>query len=603
MASTQGEQTASSRGLVLAGLAALLWVAVSLPVAIGARNADTAAAKAKMNQAEPPPNVLIIETDDQDQASLRVMPNVNALIGEKGVAFPHSFVNYPLCCPSRATRLTGQYAHNHGVLDNQEPNGGFDKLDSANTLPVWLQRSGYYTGLIGKYLNGYEAHRDDPGGPLIPPGYSEWQGTTRTYTFYGYEVNENGTLVQYGSQATNPDSPGNPANYSGDVFTGKAVDFVARRAPSSQPFFLWLSYLAPHSGGPNPDPPNTSHCAGTAKPAPRHLHAFDAEVLPQPPSFNEVDVSDKPQGVQQRTLFSDEDISDLHRFYRCRLASLLAIDEGVAQIIGMLSATGELANTLIVFTADNGFMHGEHRVKSGKFVPYEESIQVPLLIRGPGFPKGKTIRDLATNVDIVKTIVKATEADSDRRLDGFPLQGFDDNPVRERGRELLIETDQYAGVRTRRYVYVEYFAGNSAGDKELYDLDTDPFQLNNLVGASSYDAVESALAKRLASLRGCSGDGCRKTPHLRMKLRKNTGPGGCVERPLTALIVGADRSKLVLGEFYVNGDRVRRDRARPFKDRLPFRKVARKRKAKLRIRGTLKDGRRITKERRVRACR
>ncbi|MEK6277714.1 MAG: sulfatase-like hydrolase/transferase [Actinomycetota bacterium] len=442
-----------------------------------------------------------------------------------------------------------------------------------------------------------------PGGPLIPPGYSEWQGSTRTYDFYGYELNENGTLIQYGSPNANPDNPGNPANYSTDVYTDKAVDFIARRAPSSQPFFLWLSYLAPHSGGPNPDPPNESHCAGTAKPAPRHLHAFDAEPLPQPPSFNEADVADKPAGIETRNLFDGDDLSDITRFYRCRLASLLAEDEGVAEVVNMLRGSGELDNTLIVFTADNGFMHGEHRVKSGKVVLYEESIHVPLLIRGPGFPQGKTIRDMAINSDIAKTIVKATGAGPDRRLDGLALQNFGDNLVRERGRELLIETNGYQAVRTHRYIYAEHFGGESAGEKELYDLDADPYELTNAAGNPSYAAVESALARRLAALRGCSGDSCRRTPHLKMKLRRRSGPNGCARRPVTALVDGADRSKTVLGEFYVNGKRVKTDRRRPFKDKLPYGRLKRKRVAKLRLRATLTDGRRMTIEKRLRACR
>jgi N-acetylglucosamine-6-sulfatase len=583
----------------MAAAAALVCLGLALALAGGHRH-DTATAKPK---GSPPPNVLIIETDDQDQASLRVMPNVDALIADRGASFPHSFVNYSLCCPSRSTMLTGQYAHNHGVLDNQPPNGGFDRLDSTNTLPVWLQRSGYYTGLIGKYLNGYETHRDDPGGPLIPPGYNEWRGSTRTYDFYGYELNENGTLHQYGSLNADPDDPGNPANYSTDVYSDKAVDFIARRAPSSQPFFLWLSYLAPHSGGPNPDPPNQSACAGTAKPAPRHLHAFDGEPLPRPPSFDEADVSDKPAGISSRPSFDADALGDIARFYRCRLASLLAEDEGVAAVINTLAGTGDLDNTLIVFTSDNGFMYGEHRVKSGKFVPYEESIQVPLLIRGPGFPKGRTIRDVVTNVDLVKTIVKATGASPGLRLDGMALQGFGQNPTRERGRELMIETDQYSGVRTERYVYVEYFDGDSAGARELYDLDADPYQLQNLAGNAAYGGVQSALARRLAALRGCSGDGCRRTPHLRLKLRSRKGERGCARAPVLASVAGADRGKVRKAEFYVNGKRVKMDRKRPFRKKLPQRRLRRKRSAKAKVRANLVDGRRMTDEQRLRACR
>ena len=281
------------------------------------------------------PNVIVVMSDDQTLDSMRYMPQTEARLGERGTTFSQYVDNYALCCPSRSTFLTGQYAHNHGVLGNSPPLGGFDKLDSTNTLPVWLQRAGYYTGLIGKYLNGYEPHRtDDP--PLVPPGYSEWQGTTRTYSFYNWEMNENGVLVPYGTA---------PEDYDSDVFTAKAVDFVERRAPAAQPFFLWLTYLAPHGGGPNPSPQPPADCSNTAKPAPRHAAALDSEPLPQPPSFNEVDVSDKPAMIRNQPLMTPAQIVNAQREYRCRIESLLAIDEGVARLVDALRSSGELENT------------------------------------------------------------------------------------------------------------------------------------------------------------------------------------------------------------------------------------------------------------------
>lgn len=590
-------QTQGARGRRTAIAAAVLVLAVA---SLGVHQSHSAAAKAKP---KPRPNVVVIETDDQTQESMRVMPKTRQLIGEAGTTFPKSFVNFSLCCPSRSTLLTGQHAHNHGVLDNQLPDGGFDKLDSTNTLPVWLQRDGYYTGLIGKYLNGYETHRDEVP-PPIPAGYSEWHGSMVTYTFYGYRLNEGGTLIRYGSLTENPDAPADPASYSTDIYTDKAVDYISRRAPASQPFFLWLSYLAPHSGGPDAaegDPPY--HCQDSAKPAIRHLNAFDSEPLPLPPSFNEPDVSDKPTAIREKPLFSDADVTDEIRFYRCRLASLLAEDEGVERVINALAGSGELDNTVVIFTSDNGFMHGEHRVKTGKVVLYEESIRVPLLIRGPGFPAGKRVRDLAINADLAKTIVKATGVQADRRMDGQALQDFAANPGRETGRELMIESNTFDAVRTERYIYADHFGGNSAGQKELYDLDLDPYELNNLAGNSAYAGVQSALAGRLALLRSCSGDGCRRSPHLRLKLDRRFGQGGCAERPVRAIVDGADRSKTVLAEFYVNGKRVKIDRKRPFKRKLPFRKLKRKRVSKAKVRASLKDGRRMTIERRLRACR
>ena len=185
--------------------------------------------------------------------------------------------------------------HNHGVLGNTPPNGGFGRfqaLHGDNNLAVWLQDAGYYTALIGKYLNGYSNN------PPVPPGWSEWHAAAPdTQEVYDYTLNENGTLVHYGQ---------NPADFKQDVLTRKAVGFVNRRAPKAQPFFLWLTYTAPHGGGPNPNPNPPFNCGGTAKPAPRHAHAFDSEPLPKPPNFNEADVSDKPAEIRNLPRLSAE---------------------------------------------------------------------------------------------------------------------------------------------------------------------------------------------------------------------------------------------------------------------------------------------------------
>ena len=571
-----------------------LAAAAALSVALAAGSAAPAAPSAK----PPRPNVIVIETDDQDQESIRVMPRTRELIGGQGVTFANSFVNHSLCCPSRATFLTGQYSHNHGVRSNNPPNGGFDRLNSSNTLPVWLQRTGYYTGQIGKYLNGYASHRDDPGGPLTPAGWSEFHGITGS-GFYGFELNEGGVLNSYGSEAENPDNPGDPGSYSTDVYTAKAIDFINRRAGATQPFFLWLTYNAPHGGPPDP---LGNRCFDTAKPSARHLTAFDSEPLPQPPSFNEADVSDKPPSFRSRPSFSGEELTTITRNYRCRLASLLAVDEGVEQIYAALAAGGALSNTLLVFTSDNGFMHGEHRIESGKIVPYEESIRVPLMIRGPGFRGGGVVRDLAINADLVSTIVRATGAQPALTLDGVGLQRTARSPGRERGRELSIESNAYTGVRTSRYTYLVYTRGENNGFEELYDMRADPFQLQNLAASPPYAAIRAALAERLASLRGCVGESCRYVPRLQMKLR-DRDPRRCARRPVRARVRGADAGKVALAEFFVKGRRAARDRKRPFVRGLPFNRLKPTRASLVRVRATLLDGRRVTIDRRLRACR
>ena len=231
----------------------------------------------------------MIESDDQTQESIRFMANVNSLIGDQGATFKNSFVNFSLCCPSRATFLTGQYAHNHGILDNRAPAGGFDRfqaLHGTTTSPSGSETRAITPRMIGKYLTFYANN------PPVPPGWSEWQAAapddTRRLRLHAQRQRHAGPLRH------------DPADYKQDVLTGKAVDFVDRRAPKAQPFFLWLTYPAPHVGGPEPNPQPPSNCQKAPKPAPRHAHAFDSEPLPKPPNFNEANVSDKPAAIRNK---------------------------------------------------------------------------------------------------------------------------------------------------------------------------------------------------------------------------------------------------------------------------------------------------------------
>jgi N-acetylglucosamine-6-sulfatase len=437
-------------------------------------------------RAAQPPNFVVVMTDDQDQASIRAMPRVRSLLGDQGTTFTNSFVNFSLCCPSRATFLTGQYAHNHGVMDNAPPDGGFEKLDSSDTLPVWLRAGGYRTAHVGRYLNGYGNLERGQDPLLVPPGWSEWYTHTAVppiHRAFDYDLNENGELVHYGSD---------PADFNGDVFTDKAVDFI-RRAGAA-PFFLSVSYTAPHDGEAR------APCPGLPKPAPRHEGAFAEEPLPQPPSFNEADVSDKPARVRELPLLDDAAVSKITARYRCRLESLLHVDEGVEEIIAALSEAGKLEETFVIYTSDNGFMQGEHRIERGKQRMYEESIQVPLLVRGPGVAAGARVPDLATNADLAPTILDAAGVTPGLVQDGRSLL---DPPLA--GRHLLIQTRGWVGVRNRRYVYAEH----PDGEKELYDLAADPFQLESVHEDPAYSEVRELLAERLDALRTCAGASCQ----------------------------------------------------------------------------------------------
>jgi N-acetylglucosamine-6-sulfatase len=461
---------------------------IGMAVACLALALVTFAGGAEETEGRPRPNIVVVMTDDQTLRSLGKMPNVQSLLIDQGTLFRRSFVNFPLCCPSRATFLTGQYFHNHRV------SGNYRQLRDSQTLAVWLRRDGYATGLIGKYLNGYGNDRPR----YVPPGWTEWYAALGqgTQNVYDYRLNENGDPQHYGDS---------PSAFKQDVLTAKAVSFIAHRAPRAKPLFLYLAYTAPHTTtGPRPHPP--ADCRGAAQPAPRHADAFDGEPLPMGPSFNEADVSDKPEAVRNLPRLGGDEINKLERRHRCLLESLLSVDDGVAEIVDELEATGELDETVIMFTNDNGFFFGEHRIPSQKKRVYEEAIQVPLVVRGPGFRAGATERRLTANVDLARTILDVAGVKAGIRQDGVSLL------KRHIGRrKLSIETAsqpparEFSAVRTRRYLYAEY----ENRDQELYDLRQDPHELVNVAGRHSYAAVRKRMSRLLDRVKHCAGRACR----------------------------------------------------------------------------------------------
>jgi N-acetylglucosamine-6-sulfatase len=501
------------------------------------------------------PNVVLVMTDDQTVESLRAMPIVDAKLANKGVTFDNNFASFPVCCPSRATLLTGQYPDNHGVRTNQPPGGGFSKLDHGNTLPIWLERSGYVTAHIGKYLNGYGRTSLDTD---VPPGWTEWFGsiddpdsfTGGTYTMYGYTLNENGAIVHYGGT---PDQE-SAALYQTDVYSAKAQDFIRRRAPSRKPFFLSVAPLAPHgeTGG-------VCDCEGNnPRAAPRHEGAFSTDVAPRTPSFNEEDVSDKPANIRALTPMNATQVAAADARYRARLESLLAIDEMVGALVNTVAAAGETKNTVFIFTSDNGFFHGEHRVRNGKVLHYEESSMVPLIIRGPGVPKDKRRFQLAANIDLAPTILDFANAKPGRTMDGRTLVPMIEDKSLEPGRGILIEAFnnageddpegsdvRYSAVRTNRYVYAE-----TGAEQELYDLTTDPFELQSRHNDPAMAGVEAALDALLAKLTACSGKGpCASAPKLKLKFT-------CRGSGFAVRIRGKDAGQVVSSKTKRGGERV-----------------------------------------------
>jgi N-acetylglucosamine-6-sulfatase len=494
--------------------------------------------------AKPRPNILVLETDDQTLEEMAVLPNVQRLIGDQGVTFDQNFDSFALCCPSRATFLTGQYSHNNGVRGNKLPEGGYAKLDSTNTLAVWLQRAGYYTVHLGKYLNGYGTRSPTE----VPPGWSEWHGLVdpTTYRYYGYTFNDNGKLTTVCARRE-------PTCYQTDVLRDRAHELVRRRAPQAQPFFLWVAFLADHGGAPrDPDDPRG---LGTPSPAPRHRNALAEQPLPMPPSFNEADVSDKPAGIRRRPLLRPRQIAAIRENWQQRRETLLAVDEAVTSIVDTLRQAGELDDTLILFTSDNGFFHGEHRVRAGKVLLYEPSIHLPLLMRWTGnraLPRGVHRSQLVGNIDDAATILDAADARPGRVLDGASLLPLWRDSRKELGRDLLVDNTPGAGhfdaIRSRHWLYAEY----ANGDRELYDLVHDPYELQSRHADPHYAAMRTALAGRLHALVPCKGASCRNAPRVTLKAR------GCAKVSVTG-------SDILQVAFQVNGKSVIVDTRRPFR--------------------------------------
>jgi N-acetylglucosamine-6-sulfatase len=505
----------------------LLMVVSMLAAPERERSAEPAAEENRRREPAAPqhvrPNIIFVLTDDLDRnlGTLDQLPKLRAMVAGQGLTFQNMFVTESLCCPSRSSIQRSQYVHNHQVLGNVPPDGGFEKFhalrEDQSTVATWLKAAGYRTGYMGKYLNGYP---DSAAPNYVPPGWDDWNSPSggRPYTEFNYTLNENGALVNYGSDA--------PA-YMTDVLSRKAAAFLQQTVRDRRPFFLFVATYAPHQ---------------PATPAPRHASAFPGAKAPRSPSYNEGNVSGKPAWIRARQLLAPAVQARMDILHRKRLQSMLAVQDLVQNLIDTLRTTRQLENTYIFFSSDNGFHLGQHRLNAGKLTAYEEDIRVPLFVRGPGVPAGGERQEFVGNLDLAMTFAALAGASVPDYVDGrsfAPLLGAGRKPEQWRG-AFLVEQEQvhfnpararaagrrqvlepldpfestmptqrrgipaYAALRTATHTYVVY----STGERELYDLTADPYQLDNIIATADRRLVDR-LDAWLAAYRKCHGAGCR----------------------------------------------------------------------------------------------
>jgi N-acetylglucosamine-6-sulfatase len=462
-----------------------------------------------------PPNVVLLMVDDATVEDMEYMPNVQRLLVQRGTTFTRNYSPYPLCCPARATTLTGQYPHNHGVLDNVAPLGGASAFDDTDTIATYITDD-YDTAIVGKYLNDFDTAR------YVPPGWDTWKvpvkGTTLDYMNQTLSVN--GRLVDFA-----------------DTFVTANDGRLVRRFidKATGPYFAFASFIAPHSGSPRESPDDPF---GTPYVEPKYQDTYTGSVLPEDPTFNEADVSDKRPAVANQPLLTSDQITYISEQLAQRREALRSVDDEIARIVGKVRRLGQLDNTYFIFVSDNGFVQGEHRIASGKSAAYESASRVPLVISGPGIPIG-TYDNVTGLQDITPTILSMTGQWGDQPvapIDGMSLLDLLAGQATARAQVLetvhgakLTDAQVEAGatpstqmrqrlvsgsvpwdmrgiVTSDGWKYTEY---PQTSEVEMYDLSTDPYEEQNVAGLPTYKAQQGRLERLYQQYRSCEGAGCR----------------------------------------------------------------------------------------------
>jgi N-acetylglucosamine-6-sulfatase len=449
--------------------------------------------KSKVSQRrldDPRPNIILILTDDQPYHTVQYMPTVRDVLMKKGVNFENGYVTTPLCCPSRASILSGQYAHNHQVYTNRMPLGGAEKFDDSKSFAIWLQEAGYQTAYFGKYMNGYE---DITPIGYVPPGWDEWnaflsnkvmEDEGNLHYYFNFSMSENSVIVNY---------PESKNNFSADVLTRQALSFI--HDSRETPFFMFVAYYNPHSPFLWADQHDDQfHARGELQAPPYRA-----------PNFMEDDVSDKPLYLQMLHRPSVEKIDES---YRQILRSLLSVDDGVASILNALQKTGLSENTIMVYLSDNGLTVGNHRLGLAKNCAYDECVRIPFIIYAPDIFAAHIDSRLIANIDLAPTFAELAGVPVPDDVDGTSLLPLLNNKDAAWRDAILIEhwptedgvgskIPEFYAVRTVEWKYVEY----STGETELFDLKDDPYELDNVTNSLEYTNIKAELKKKLDELK------------------------------------------------------------------------------------------------------
>jgi N-acetylglucosamine-6-sulfatase len=440
------------------------------------------------------PNIVFVLTDDLTPDLVRYMPHVRQM-QRNGVNFDNFFVVDSLCCPSRAAILTGLYPHNNGVFRNNGADGGFDGFNAhgnvRKTYGLALQRAGYRTGFMGKYLNHYEPEFG------VPSGWNEWDVASPAYHEYNYRLNENGTVHHYGHA---------PRDYVTTVLSGKATSFITRSASSQQPFALEIAPFTPHQ---------------PAVPAPRDAHTFNTVTAPRGPAWDSLPTH-APRWLADFPKLDAGSKHDIDLLYRQRVRSVQSVDRMIGHLQGVLQHLGVADNTYLVFSSDNGFHLGEHRLRPGKQTAFDTDTRVPLVVTGPGVPVGRSVAAVTASIDLAPTFEQIARARPKYATDGISmLDLWHGHPaptswpgavlVEHRGRPFLPgdpdvqpnlagNPPSYEAIRTADALYVEYADGSA----EYYDLRTDPDELHDIAATVS-PSILRPLRNALHRLEHCRG--------------------------------------------------------------------------------------------------